>query len=219
MADEKLRKDAELNRQRLLTAGREVFASRGLDATLNDVAHHAGVGVGTAYRRFSNKEELIEAIFEQQVDELENILHDALAAPDAWEGLVDYFERSIAVQVNDRGLAQVLSGRWMPKERSDWSRDKLAPLVNQLVERAQEQGKVRADVVGTDLIFAEIGIIAISEAAHDNSTSTEKTPEEQVYRRHLWLYLDSLRSDRSRELVLPAPALSTEETHRRLTDS
>ncbi|MFW6186460.1 MAG: TetR/AcrR family transcriptional regulator, partial [Actinomycetota bacterium] len=95
MTEQTLRKDAARNRERLIAAGRELFAQRGLGATLNDVAHHAGVGVGTAYRRFANKEELIEAIWQQQVDELEAILRAALAAPDPWEGLVLYLERSL----------------------------------------------------------------------------------------------------------------------------
>ena len=59
-----LRKDAALNRERLLAAASELFAERGLNVTLNDIAHHAGVGVGTAYRRFANKEEVIDALFE-----------------------------------------------------------------------------------------------------------------------------------------------------------
>mgnify|MGYP000113612433 CR=1 FL=1 len=64
-----LRKDAERNRQRIIEAARELFAVRGLEATLNDVAHHANVGVGTVYRRFPDKEALVEALFtELQAD-------------------------------------------------------------------------------------------------------------------------------------------------------
>src|SRR4051794_26930527 len=58
-----LRRDAERNRQRILEAARELFAERGLGVTLNDVAHHAGVGVGTVYRRFPDKELLIDTLF------------------------------------------------------------------------------------------------------------------------------------------------------------
>ena len=61
-----LRRDAERNRQRILAAAAEVFTSRGLQATLDDVAHQAGVGVGTVYRRFPDKESLVEALFEQR---------------------------------------------------------------------------------------------------------------------------------------------------------
>ena len=62
-----LRKDAAPNRERLLAAAGELFAEHGLAVTLNDIAHHAGVGVGTAYRRFANKEEVIDALFEQRL--------------------------------------------------------------------------------------------------------------------------------------------------------
>jgi len=64
-AEEKpLRRDAARNRQRILDAARELFAQRGLSATLNDIAHHAGVGVGTVYRRFPDKSQLIDGLFE-----------------------------------------------------------------------------------------------------------------------------------------------------------
>ncbi|HEY1318923.1 MAG TPA: helix-turn-helix domain-containing protein, partial [Streptosporangiaceae bacterium] len=58
-----LRRDAERNRQRILKAAAEVFNERGLDVSLDEIARHAGVGVGTVYRRFRTKEELIEALF------------------------------------------------------------------------------------------------------------------------------------------------------------
>src|SRR5690625_4789466 len=108
MEEPKLRKDAARNRERLLAAGREVFAQQGLEATLNDVAHHAGVGVGTAYRRIANKEELIEAIHTRQVEELEAILSHALAQTDPWRGLVLYLEQALTMQAKDRGMAQIL---------------------------------------------------------------------------------------------------------------
>src|ERR1700709_1136769 len=79
-----LRKDAAENRERLLTAAAELFAERGLDVTLNDIAHHAGVGVGTAYRRFANKEEVIDALFEQRLQDVVAVAEEALSASDAW---------------------------------------------------------------------------------------------------------------------------------------
>ena len=63
-----LRKDAARNRALLLDAAREVFAERGLEASLDDIARHAGLGVGTAYRHFSNKYELAQAIFAEAID-------------------------------------------------------------------------------------------------------------------------------------------------------
>src|SRR4051812_49978584 len=108
-ADRPLRKDAERNRQRLLAAAGELFAERGLDVTLNDIAHHAGVGVGTAYRRFANKEEVIDALFEESLQDLASVANEALDDPDAWRALVTFLERSLHMQFGDRGLNQIMN--------------------------------------------------------------------------------------------------------------
>ena len=73
-----LRKDAERNRQRVLEAARELFAVKGMEATLNDVAQHAKVGVGTVYRRFATKEELVDAIFADGIDQVACLAESAL---------------------------------------------------------------------------------------------------------------------------------------------
>ncbi|MDH6628639.1 AcrR family transcriptional regulator [Streptomyces sp. LBL] len=211
MAEPRLRRDAERNRQRLLDAGRELFAARGIDATLNDVARHAGVGVGTAYRRFANKEELIDAIYEQQVTEIEEILRDALIEPDAWRGLVAYLECALKLQAGDRAMAQILSGRRVASEQYDWSRDRLAPLVNALVERAREQGVVRPDLTGTDLILVEIGLTAIATFVCDGAGSIDRDDIGELYRRYLGIFLDGLRPDTPSPL--PIAALTTDEAH------
>lgn len=209
---EVLRKDAARNRDRLLTAGRELFAQRGLDASLNDVAHHAGVGVGTAYRRFANKEELIDAIWLQQLDELETILHDALSAEDPWEGLVTYLEGALAIQAKDRGIAQLLSGRRVRPDQHDSQRDTIAPLVNQVAARARDAGVVRNDLTGTDLIFLQIAVTAISGTVTDGATVDDRDDLDELYRRYLWIALDGLRPTNA-TAPLPVPALTTEQTH------
>lgn len=163
-----LRKDAALNRKRLLKAGREVFAAQGFEATLNDVARHAGLGVGTAYRNFANKEELIDAIVAQQVHELEDVLHHALDMDDAWQGLVYYMEQSLRMQIHDRGMAQLFTSRHAGRERYDWSRDRIAPFVNAVAERARGQGSIRTEITGTDLILIQFGIVAIAESLHES---------------------------------------------------
>src|SRR4051794_18831071 len=71
-----LRRDAERNRQRILAAAAEVFAERGLGATLDDIARHAGVGVGTVYRRFPDKDALIDALFLERMGELQVLVTD-----------------------------------------------------------------------------------------------------------------------------------------------
>lgn len=82
----------------ILTAAREVFRDRGVAATLNDVAHHAQLGVGTVYRRFSNKEELVDALFDDMVDTVDRYLAEALAEEDAWLGLTRCLEQVCEIQ-------------------------------------------------------------------------------------------------------------------------
>src|SRR5215203_5953727 len=144
-----LRKDAELNRQRLLAAADELFAKYGLDVTLNDIAHHAGVGVGTAYRRFANKEQVIDALFEQRLDEVVNLASQAVQDADAWHGLTTFLDRALALQREDRGLKELLSNPHLGQDRVNESRDKIAPLINSIVDRAKQQGTLRGDFEGT----------------------------------------------------------------------
>ena len=81
-SDRPLRRDAERNRQRILQAAAEVFAERGLSATMDDIAEHASVGVGTVYRRFPDKELLIDALFEERMARMLEVAQQALAEPD-----------------------------------------------------------------------------------------------------------------------------------------
>lgn len=218
MADVKLRKDAARNRERLLQAGREVFAQRGLDATLNDVAHHAGVGVGTAYRRFANKEDLIDAIRCQQDNELEAILNESLSMDDPWGALVLYLEKSLALHVGDRAMAELLTGRRVRPEMHDQSRNRLAPLVNRVAERARDAGVIRVDATGTDLIFLQIACISISNVVQDGPEIEERSDSRDLYRRYLWVMLDGLAPQRDDTAPLPVQALTTVQLHALLSD-
>ena len=198
-----LRRDALENKQRLLRSARELFAERGFGVTLNDIAHHAGVGVGTAYRRFANKDEVLEAIYLEQIGELDVVLDTALADPDPWHGLVYYLETAMALQLRDKGLAQILSGTRVSAEQHDYSRDVLAPKVNAIAERARSAGAMRADATGTDLILLQVGLNAIMNISRDTHPD--------LYRRYLQLALDGLRAGAGTSL--PVPALTTEQTH------
>lgn len=204
-----LRKDAALNRERLLAAARELFASQGLDVSLNDIAHHAGVGVGTAYRRFANKEEIIDALFEDGLRDIAEAANEALANPDAWAGLVTFLERSLHMQFGDRGLNQIMNDTALGRDRVSDARDRIAPLIHQLVERAKDQGVVRPDLDQSDLIFVQLGLSAIMESS--------RGIEPELYTRYLALFLDGIRTDRSSFLPLPARALTADETHMAMT--
>ncbi len=88
-----LRRDAERNRQRILKAASEVFNERGLEVSLDEIARYAGVGVGTVYRRFRTKEELVGALFKERIDSVAALAEEALQAPDPWSGLVSFMEQ------------------------------------------------------------------------------------------------------------------------------
>src|SRR5689334_9580535 len=124
-----LRRDAARNRQRILQAAREVFAERGLGVTLDDIADRAGVGVGTVYRRFADKEALIDALFEERIDELASIAEDALAEGDGWEGLVSFLDRSLAMQAADRGFKDIVTSGTHGRARVAEARARIAPLI------------------------------------------------------------------------------------------
>src|SRR4051812_26549365 len=122
-----LRKDAERNRLRILDAARDLFARRGLEVTLDDVAHHAGVGVGTVYRRFPDKELLIEALFEDRLGAIAGLAAQALEVEDAWEGLTGFLEATMGLQAADRGLKEIVLGGPHGREHVAATRRQMAP--------------------------------------------------------------------------------------------
>src|SRR3978361_362105 len=176
-----LRKDAALNRARRLAAAAELFAERGLNVTLNDIAHHAGVGVGTAYRRFANKEEVIDALFEEGLQAMAAAAQDALADEDAWRGLVTFLERSMHMQFGDRGLNEIMNNPALGDARVSEARDRLAPLIQTLVERAKNKQAFRPDFEQSDVIFMQVALSAIIESS--------RSVEPELYHRYLTIFL------------------------------
>jgi AcrR family transcriptional regulator len=198
-----LRRDAEQNRQRILRAASEVFTARGLQATLDDVAHQAGVGVGTVYRRFPDKEALVDALFEDKLQALVTQAELALEAPDSWTGLVTLLERAGAMLTRDRGLLEILMYATYGQDRVSRARARMQPVVTRVVERAQRDGKVRADLRPTDVPFIEFMLSTAAEYA------AQVQPE--VWRRYMTLIVDGLRPSRADTTPLPTSALTPEE--------
>jgi len=189
-----LRADAERNRQRLLAAAKDLFATRGLDVTLDEVARHAGVGTGTAYRRFPNKDALVDALMVDRIGELAAIAQECLEDPDPWRGLTGYFERALALQAADRGLKEVLFSSGRGRERSNHARRQIAPVVTKLVRRAKEAGVVRQDIDTSDVPLINFMLNTIVDFGRD--------VEPDLYKRYLAIVLDGLRP---RDDVDPLP--------------
>jgi AcrR family transcriptional regulator len=209
MTSRALRKDAELNRGHLLETARKLFAERGLGVGLNEIAHHAGVGVGTAYRHFPDKEQLIDVLFEQRLNEIVTLATQALDDPDPWHGLATLLDQWLQLHLHDRSLTQIFTNPELGQPRLDEARDRIAPLLNALADRAREQGKTRSDFHGTDVFFIQLtltGLVDRSRALAPN-----------LYRRYLAMLLEGARADPDPTTDLPVPPLGVEQTHAVMT--
>jgi len=200
--DRPLRRDAERNRQRILEAASVVFAERGLRGSHDDIARAAGVGVGTVYRRFPDKEQLIDALFEARVEEIAEIARAAVADADPWGALVGFLIRSQELQNADRGLNEIVLGGARGAARAAAARSLIAPLVARVLQRAKDAGVVRADIELSDLPLIQLAIGTVAEASRDVAPN--------AWRRTMTLVLDGLRAA-SAAGELPAPALDPEQ--------
>jgi AcrR family transcriptional regulator len=200
--DRPLRRDAERNRQRILAAAADLLSERGLDATLDDVARAAGVGVGTVYRRFPDKESLIEELFRDRVDAMVKLAEEALTEPDPWQAFVSYLEMAAEIMAANTGLRQLLMFATYGKDRICYARDQMRPVVGKLVERAQASGDLRPDFDASD-----VKLIAYMLA----SAADYATTKPEVWRRYLAMLIDGLRPARDTVTELPVPPLTSDD--------
>jgi AcrR family transcriptional regulator len=185
-----LRCDAERNRQQILLAARGAFAERGVEVTLDEIAQRAGVGVGTVYRRYANKDELIDELYEDIVAEIATFAEAALAQADPWKGLTDFLEQSLARQANNLALKDLLPGGCQRgQERVARARERVRPLVSELFERAKQSGRLRPDVTETDLAAIHMMLGAVIDST--------RTTQPDAWRRYLGIVLDGLRTRRN----------------------
>ena len=204
--ERRLRRDAERNRLRILAAAADAFAEGGLAVTMDEIARRAGVGVGTVYRRFPDKEQLIDALFEQRIGELVALVEEARAQPDAWAGVVRFFERVVALQAADRGLKEVVLSTAHGRERVARARARIAPAVEELVARAKAEGELRPDISSPDLGLVQFMLGALAD-------STREVDPDQ-WRRFLTLLLDGLRTRRDAPTPLAPEPLDDERLDR-----
>jgi AcrR family transcriptional regulator len=198
-----LRKDAERNRQRILDAARELFAQEGVGVTLNDVAHHAGVGVGTVYRRFPEKAQLIEELFEQQVSELVGLMEEAVENPDPWEGLTGFLRRNLELQARDRAFREIIVGTPETAQRMREIRARMFPLGARLVQRAKDAGALRADFEPSDVPMMFLMLTTVLDAARE--------VEPDLWRRYLEVFIQGLRAEPTPPAPLATPALDGQQ--------
>jgi AcrR family transcriptional regulator len=156
-----MRADARRNHERVLDAAYDVFAEHGLEAQIDEIAHRAGVGVGTVYRHFPAKEDLLAALADRKFAWMAGRARQALAEDDAWEALCNFVRDAAGRTAEDIAIADAMGSR--PEMMGAAAeRAGMLELLDQLVSRAQAQGAAREDVTGSDLpmVFCALGSVA-----------------------------------------------------------
>jgi AcrR family transcriptional regulator len=162
--DTAMRADARRNRAAVLAAAKKLFADRGLDAQMPEVAKAAKVGVGTVYRHFPTKEDLIAALVTERFARLAEQAREGLAAAEPWQGFCGFIRFSAQIQADDRGLCEVMGSR--PDVTDCAVRDVGLPeLCEQLVARAQRAGQLRTDLDWQDIPMIACGLGRITQAS------------------------------------------------------
>lgn len=210
-----LRADAARNLDRILSAGRAVFAEKGLDASVDEIARRAGVGHATVYRRFPTKEDLVVGILEQGLTETVTAAEAHAAAEDPVEGLMGIMATGCNKTPETRAFFDHAGCRFLGAEELRPLRERLLAAVHETLTRAQAQGAIRPDIVVQDVLLLMQGIAR---------SVPDSTPE--LWRRHLQIVIDGMRTT-DRTALAPEPpdleeiirreswALSTDDAGRR----
>jgi AcrR family transcriptional regulator len=180
-----LRADAERNRRRILDAASELFAAKGLGVGLDEIAQHAGVGVATAYRRFPEKDVLIDALFEERADALQAAAEKGLAEADDWQCLVTFMTEAVALHAGDQALKQLVFQGTGGEARVKQIRARMAPLAKQILARAHASGRLRPEIEATDLIMSQFMVAGLGDFGSPAGF--------ELWRRALDLVLDGLQ--------------------------
>ncbi|HXR21370.1 MAG TPA: TetR/AcrR family transcriptional regulator [Acidimicrobiales bacterium] len=148
-----MRADARRNNERLVTAAREVFAKCGGGASMEAIAKQAGVGVGTLYRHFPKRIDIVEAVYRTDVDELICAAEEAVAHNEPWQALVVWLEAFLRYgQVKRTFLNELHEAFDKNPQLKVASRERINQAVGTVLGRAQEAGVARTDLDGSDLM-------------------------------------------------------------------
>jgi AcrR family transcriptional regulator len=202
-----LRRDARQNRARILVAARTAFAELGIDASVEEIAVRAGVGIGTVYRRFPTKDELIGAVFEEHLEQIASAAEGALERDDAWAAFLDYLSYVVELQATDRGISEILGAHPHTETLVARARTRLRPLVQELIAGARASGQLRPDVVYEDVSVLLWTTGRVVDATRD--------VEPAFWQRYLALVVDGLRTGSA--TPLPRPPLSAAQHGRAMT--
>jgi AcrR family transcriptional regulator len=183
-----LRADARRNRERILQAAKEVFGEQGADAQMDDVARRAGVGVGTVYRHFPNKDVLMGELVTEKFRSITENAREALAQDDPWEAFSGLLHQSAEHMAENVALQDALRTTSAAYEYAEPARRELETVTDKLIKRAQRQGTLRKDFKANELGMLMGGLC---------SSMSGPPPQAGDWRRHLEILLDGLRAQPS----------------------
>jgi AcrR family transcriptional regulator len=148
-----MRADARRNYERLVEAAREVFAREGGGASMEAIARQAGVGVGTLYRHFPKRIDVVEAVYRTDVDTLVETAEEVVTDLEPWPAVVAFLEAFVRYAQGKRTFLNELREAFEknPGLRLDML-ERVQQAMQLVVERAQDAGVVRTDVSGPDLM-------------------------------------------------------------------
>jgi AcrR family transcriptional regulator len=150
------RADARRNFDALLAAAGEAFAEQGTEASLEDIARRAGVGIGTLYRNFPTRRDLFESVYVNEIQQLCQVADD-LAGEAPWEALTGWLDRFVGYAATKRAIYEALN---RDSEIFRSCRTAMYEAGEPLFERAQKAGLVRTDVTFDDVLRLVSGITA-----------------------------------------------------------
>jgi AcrR family transcriptional regulator len=189
-----LRRDARRNREVVLAAARRMFAEHGADCSFEDIAREAGVGVGTVYRRFPDRRTLIEAILEQRIVDVDDAAAAALRLDDPWAATRFFVGAAARMQVEDRGLRELLHDHRFISAGLALLRRRITPAAEELARRLRDDGTARTDLTGQDLV----AVIRMLGSLGPGTADPADPPEPPAgFERYLDLVLDALRREDS----------------------
>jgi len=197
------RRDAQERRDKLIVAARRGFAADGVDASLEQIARDAGVAIGTLYRHFPTRLDMLIAAFTPRLKEFLDGATKAQALDDPWEGFVCYLENLFSLQAGDRGFNDFLSRRFPESADTEHIHDQMCQQIEDVLTRAQEAGAVRPDITQADIV----NLIWSNGRMIDATSSTAPT----AWRRQLHLMLDAYRAERAHPI--PEPPMTDEQLY------
>ena len=182
----KQRADARRNRKRILAAAREQFSEHGLDVHIEQIARAAGVGVGTIYRHFPNKEDLLQALVDERFAYFAEVARAALDDPDPWNGFCTMMRESARVTAEDRAVSEAMDQQ---SGLCNCAAEKvgLDELADRLIEGAKATGAMRADFTVDDIPSVMCGLGRATASREDG-------PPPMSWERYLEVILAGLRA-------------------------